>query len=105
MSAQIIIIFSSGNFFLHASEYLLPSDRLFSSTLHTIILGLSDKRPDFLIKFLLNFFFNSSGFFRYLLSLGILPKISILLYLIFFYYFFLIFFEVIPDQIIKFQFQ
>ena len=47
---------------------MLPSGKLFSSTLHTIILGLRDKRPDFLIKFLLYFFFNSSGFFPIIIS-------------------------------------
>jgi len=55
-------MYSCENVLLHASEYLLPSGKLFSSTLHTIILGFRDNRPDFLIRFLLNFFFNDSGF-------------------------------------------
>jgi putative ABC transport system permease protein len=56
-------ILSSENFFLHISEYLLPLGKLFSSTLHTIILGFTDKRPDFLINSISNFFFISSIFF------------------------------------------
>ena len=50
-------MYSFENVLLHASEYLLPSGKLFSSTLHTIILGFRDNRPDLLIRLLSNFFF------------------------------------------------
>ena len=56
------------NFFLQVLEYLLPPGKLFSSTLHTIILGLRDKRADFFIKSLLYFFFNSPSFFPSLIN-------------------------------------
>ena len=45
---------------------MLPFDKLFSSTLHTIILGFRDKRPDLLIKYLLYFSLSFSGFFSLL---------------------------------------
>ena len=53
ISAQTVIILSFKNTFLHLSEYLLPFGKLFSSTLHTIILGFRDKRADLFINSLL----------------------------------------------------
>ena len=56
MSAQIVIIFSPEKFFFTLSVKLLPFNKLSSSTLHTIILGLILNNP----KVLKNFFSNSS---------------------------------------------
>jgi GTP-binding protein YchF len=66
---QTTIMFSSEKVLLHASEYSLPSGKLFSSTLHTIILGFRDNKPDFLIRFLSNFFFINSSFSPLLIKL------------------------------------